>query len=232
MSWNCENIGNESILKIDNYEEKMIVAKKVASYIKDGDVIGFGSGSTSLLAVCEIAKRLKEEKINITAIPTSNEIRMKCIDLNIPITTLNDVKPDWGFDGADEVDTNLWLTKGRGGAMFKEKLVMSNCPKTYILVDSSKFVNHLCEKASIPVECDKEAYKSVTASLYNLGAKKVKLRLDSNKDAVITENGNYILDCIFDNVSSNLEKDIKKIVGVLESGLFINYNIEIISTQS
>lgn len=231
MKWNEEYFKSEWSQEIINYDEKLIVAKKIASFIKEGDVIGFGSGSTSLLAIREIAKRLQSEHLNIVAIPTSTEIRMECNRLNIPVATLNEVKPIWGFDGADEVNSQNWLIKGRGGAMFNEKLIMSNSPKTYIIVDSSKLVNNLCEKFPIPVECVPDAYKSVVTSLYELGAESVHLRLSGkSKDGpVITENGNYIVDAVFKNVSSTLEKDIKKIVGVLESGLFIGYNVEIIT---
>lgn len=232
MKWNDKYFNIEWSQEIINYNEKLIAAKKIASYVKDGDVIGFGSGSTSFLAVQEIAKKIKKENINITAIPTSNEIRMVCVSLGIPVATINDVKPDWGFDGADEVSANGWLIKGRGGAMFNEKLIMSNSPKTYIIVDQSKFVTRLCQNFPIPVECVPQAYKSVATKLYDLGAEKVHLRLSGKaKDGpIITENGNYILDAVFTEVESSLEASIKNIVGVLESGLFIGYEIEIINS--
>ena len=155
---------------------------------------------------------------------------MVCTSLNIPVATLDDVRPDWGFDGADEVSPDGWLIKGRGGAMFKEKLIMINSPKTYIIIDKSKLVTKLCEKFPIPVECVPVAYKSATTKLYEMGADNVHLRLaGKSKDGpVITENGNYILDATFPNVDDSLESSLKKIVGVLESGLFIGYNIEIL----
>ena len=81
MKWNEAYFNMEWSQEIINYNEKLVIAKKLASYVKDGDVIGFGSGSTSFLAVQEIAKRIKSEDISITAIPTSNEIRMACIAL-------------------------------------------------------------------------------------------------------------------------------------------------------
>ncbi len=231
MKWNEKYSKTKWKCEITHYDQKLAVAKKIASLVKDGDVIGFGSGSTSLLAVREIARRIEENHLSITALPTSNEIRMECVSLGIPVANLNDVRPDWGFDGADEVDCHKWLIKGRGGAMFHEKLIMSNSPKTYIIVDQSKFVNHLCEKFPIPVECVPSAYTSVMHQLYKLGADTVELRLSGkSKDGpVITENGNYILDTTFHHVSNDLEQKIKQIIGVLESGLFIGYNIEIMS---
>lgn len=231
MRWNDDYFTIEWSQEITNYDEKLTVARKIASLANNGDVIGFGSGSTSFLAVQEIAKRVRNEGLNVTAIPTSNEIRMVCSALGVPVATLDDVRPDWGFDGADEVSPEGWLVKGRGGAMFNEKLIMVNSSKTYIIVDKSKFVTKLCEKFPIPVECVPAAYKSVTTKLYELGAECVHLRLSGKaKDGpIITENGNYILDTTFKNVDNTLEYAIKNIVGVLESGLFIGYNIEIVS---
>ena len=151
--------------------------------------------------------------------------------MGIPVESLIDVIPDGGIDVHEEVSPEKWLIKGRGGAMFNEKLIMSNSPLTYIIVDSSKFVSKLCEKFPVPVECVPSSYKSVVTNLYKLGANNVELRLaGKSKDGpVFTENGNYILDAVFSDIDNSLESSIKGIVGVLESGLFINYNIEIMS---
>ena len=215
--------------KISNKEEKIIIANKIANKVKDGDIIGFGSGSTSYLAIIEIAKKIKKENINILAIPTSYEIKILCNELGIPTTTILENKPDWSFDGADEVDQNNCLIKGRGAAMFKEKLNIVNSPITYILVDKSKFVKELGEKTSIPIELFPESINSVKEKLADLGAEKITLRLAEKKDGpVITENNNIILDVKFIEIYDTLEKDIKSITGVIESGLFIGYNIEII----
>jgi len=215
--------------EITNKESKQIIALKIAENIKEGEVIGFGSGSTSFLAVCVIAEKIKKEKINITAIPTSQEIKMLCASLKIQTTTLLEKKPDWCFDGADEVDQNNWLIKGRGAAMFKEKLNIVNSNKTFILVDESKFVTKLGEKALVPVECFPNAINFVKEKLYKLGAEKIYLRKAVSKDGpVITENGNFILDTKFKDINVNLEKEIKLIPGVIESGLFIGYDVEII----
>lgn len=230
MEWNkqmMENIIENT--EITNKESKQKIALKIAENIKEGEVIGFGSGSTSFLAVCAIAEKIKKEKINITAIPTSQEIKMLCASLKIQTTTLLEKKPDWCFDGADEVDQNNWLIKGRGAAMFKEKLNIVNSNKTFILVDESKFVTKLGEKALVPVECFPNAINFVKEKLYKLGAEKIYLRKAVSKDGpVITENGNFILDTKFKDINVNLEKEIKLIPGVIESGLFIGYDVEII----
>lgn len=221
IKWNGE---------ISNQEEKEKVAKKIAQKVKDGDVIGFGSGSTSFLATKAIAKRMQEENLHVTAIPTSHEIRLLCTSLGIPTTTLIDKKPDWCFDGADEVNSNNWLIKGRGGAMFKEKLNIVNSKESYILVDSSKFVSKLGEKFPVPIECFPQAICSIKNELTNkFPVKTMNLRLAKGKDGpVITENGNFILDVVFDEIHENLEKELKSIVGVIETGLFIGYPVTIL----
>lgn len=230
MNWNKEILTKIDFENIKNKEEKEKVAHKIAEKVKDGDVIGFGSGSTSYLTICAIAERIKKEKIEITAIATSYEIELLCHYFNIPTTTLLDKKPDWSFDGADEVNSDKWLIKGRGGAMFREKLNIANSKVTYILVDSSKLVNNLGEKFAIPVECYTNALNYVKEELIMLGATEINIRKAVSKDGpVITESGSLILDVKFDNISEHLEKDIKSITGVIESGLFIGYNVEIIT---
>ncbi len=221
LEWNGE---------ISNLEEKQKIADKIAGFAKDGDVIGVGSGSTSFLAVQAIAKRIKEEKLNIKAIPTSKELGMVCTYLGIPVQTLLTSKPDWCFDGADEVTPQKWLIKGRGAAMFREKLNIANAKKTYILVDSSKFVEKPCEKFPIPIEVFPDSLYAVKEKLFELGATSAELRLAKKKDGpVITENGNLIIDAKFENVDESFEAKLKSIVGVIETGLFIGYNVEIIS---
>lgn len=221
LEWNGE---------ISNLEEKQAIAKKIAAIAKDGDVIGVGSGSTSFLATQEIAKRMKEENLKIKAIPTSKELGMVCNYLGIPVETLITAKPDWCFDGADEVTPENWLVKGRGAAMFKEKLNIANAKKSYILVDSSKFVKKACEKFPIPIEVFPDALYAVKEKLFELGATSAELRLAKKKDGpVITENGNLIVDAKFENVDETFETKLKNIVGVIETGLFIGYDVEVIS---
>ena len=126
---------------IINREAKEHVAREIAATAKDGDVIGAGSGSTVYLTLFELARRIREEHLHIEVIPASQEISMTCIQLGIPQTTLWNKRPDWTFDGADEVDPQRNLIKGRGGAMFKEKLLTRSSRKTFIIIDPSKRVN-------------------------------------------------------------------------------------------
>ena len=229
MEWNKETAQKiEWNGEITNLEDKLRIGKKIAQRVKNGDVIGVGSGSTAFVATKEIAKRVKEENLSITAIPTSYEINILCNELRIPTTTLMDKKPDWSYDGADEVNDKNWLVKGRGGAMFREKLNIASSEVTYILVDESKFVKNICDKFAIPVETTPQAVHYVREKLFCMGAESVVLRLAKGKDGpVITEKGNVILDAVFRNVGENLERDLKSIVGVIETGLFIGYNVVI-----
>ena len=229
MNWDKESLEEIRIGKIEHLEEKKKVAEKIADKVQDNQIIGFGSGSTSYLATIAIADKIKKENLQIVAIPTSFEIKMLCAYLEIPTTTLSEKKPDWSFDGADEVDKNNWLIKGKGGAMFKEKLNIANSPITYILIDSSKRVNNLGEKTKVPVEIYPDAINYVKDELIKLEAEEIVLRQAINKAGpIITENGNLIIDVKFNNITEKLEKAIKAIPGVIENGLFIGYNVEII----
>lgn len=230
MEWMNSNMQEIEAKNISNQEQKEKVAKEVAAKAKNGDIIGFGSGSTSYLAAKEIAKRMEEEDLKITAIPTSFEIKALCQSLKIPTVSILEAKPDWAFDGADEVDKNdNILIKGRGAAMFKEKLNMINAGITYILVDDSKFVDKLNEKMPIPIEVYPEAVSSVKEALLDLGATECYLRKAEKKDGpVFTENHNVILDTKFTEIYETLEEDIKSITGVIESGLFIDYPVEVL----
>lgn len=167
--------------KISNKANKELVAQEIAGLAKDGDVIGAGSGSTVYLTLFALAQRVKQESLHIEIIPASAEISMACIQLGLPQTTLWNKRPDWTFDGADEVDPQNNLIKGRGGAMFKEKLLIKSSGKTYITIDESKLVSKLGSKYPIPVECfhmlspmwkTKYAYWELQKSAYALQKEK------------------------------------------------------------
>lgn len=230
MNWNSHILESLSwSSEIINLEGKQKVADEIAVKVKDGDVLGVGSGSTVYVALLAIAKRIKEEKLNVKAIPTSIEISMFCAKLGIPLTTLYEHKPDWLFDGADEVDPNKSLIKGRGGAMFKEKLLISSSPVNYIIVDDSKLVQKLGTNFPVPIEVFPPALLHVEEELKKIGATSLQIRPAKGKDGpIITENGNMVFDAHFDNIDEGMELKIKSITGVIESGLFIGYNVEII----
>jgi len=215
--------------EVTNRAAKEKLAAEVAQQVRDGDIVGAGSGSTSLLAIHAIGERIKRERIRCTAIPTSVEAELACIESGIPVTTLLSARPDWSFDGADEVDPGKNLLKGRGGAMFKEKMVIYASPRPYILVDQSKLVRKLGERFPIPVEVHRLGLRVVEGTLTRLGAREVILRPATGKDGpVITENGNVILDVWFPEITAETERAIKSIPGVIESGLFWGLPVEVL----
>lgn len=230
MDWQSNLITNlpwsDNII---NREGKQRVADKIAAKVKDGDILGVGSGSTVYMALQAIAKKIEEEKLSVLAIPTSIEISMVCSKLGIPLTSLYEHRPDWLFDGADEVDPKRSLIKGRGGAMFKEKLLMASSPLNYIIVDDSKLVTRLGMNFPVPIEVFPPALLHVEKELEKLNPTSLVLRPAKGKDGpVITENGNLIFDAWFSNIPDDMELRIKSITGVIESGLFINFNVEIL----
>ncbi len=214
---------------VDNREQKQKLAKRIAKRVKDGDIIGFGSGSTSYLAVEEIAKRVHEEGLKIKAIPTSTIIEEICKKLEIETITLSEAKPDWCFDGADEVDTHNWLIKGMGAALYREKMNIKASEENYILVDSSKFVEKLGQNHPVPVECKIDKIDIVKEALKKLGATNVTIK-ESNigEGMLITDNGNALLFAQFPKIEANFEEEINKIDGVVENGLFIGYDLIVI----
>lgn len=213
---------NIDLEKIENRKEKEELAFRILDKVKDGDCIGFGSGTTSYIAAIKIGEMIKEKGLNITAVPTSSYMKELCKKYGIKVGDLIENKIDWAFDGADEVDQKtLWLIKGKGAAMFKEKLNIISSPITYILAGKSKFVKKLGEKCKVPIEVFPDAIKYVSEELKKLGAADITYR-------GMTENNNGILDVKFEKIYKELEKEIKEITGVIESGLFLGYNIEII----
>ncbi|MBI4455346.1 MAG: ribose 5-phosphate isomerase A [Acidobacteria bacterium] len=215
--------------KISNFEAKQKVGRIVAGCVQSGQVIGIGSGSTSYIAIQEIAKRMKKERLHFLGIPTSLEARMACTRTGITCTTLLEHQPDWAFDGADEVDADGNMIKGRGGAFFTEKLVDGAAKKLFILVDPSKIVTHLGTSFPVPVEVHPPAARWVEQQIRGLGATEVVARTAPGKDGpVFTEHGNVILDVRFADIGATLEKDLKSICGVIESGLFWGFKPEVV----
>jgi ribose 5-phosphate isomerase A len=214
---------------VSNRAAKEDLGRQIAQQVQDGHVIGVGSGSTSYIAIHAIAERVREEGLSVTTVCTSHEVTLACVALQLPVATLLQARPDWAFDGADEVDPERNLIKGRGGAMFMEKVVMQASPRNFILVDQSKLVTKLGGKFPIPVEVLPVALRVVERELAAIGAVEIVLRLAVKKDGpVVTENGNFILDVRFGDIGKTLERDIKAVPGVIESGLFMGRDVEIV----
>ena len=211
-------------------ELKALLAKNLAQRVRNGDVIGLGSGSTAELALIEIAKRITNEGITVSGVATSFRTTQLAEQAGIRVFPAHSSRAlTWAFDGADEVDAELNMIKGRGAAMLMEKLVARRSPKLCIIVTEDKLVSRLGSKFPVPVEVIPEAVCDAEIALKALGADVVDLRQAVNKyGPEITEHNNLILDARFDKITVETEAAIKSIIGVVESGLFFNFNPEVL----
>src|SRR3984885_7737213 len=229
MNWDNAAVYDKWPVAISNRAAKEELGRQIAEKVQDGQGIGVGSGSTAYLPVHSIAERVRRENLRISLICPSPELALACAAVGLPVASLLQRRPDWAFDGADEVDPARNLIKGRGGAMFMEKVLMHSSPRNFILVDPSKLVTKLGAKFPIPVEVLPITLRLVESELRALGAAEMLLRLAGGKDGpVVTENGNFFLDVRFTGIHKELERDIKAIPGVIESGLFWGRDVEIV----
>jgi len=201
--------------------EKEAAARASLKFVCDGNVVGLGTGSTAAYAVRFLGERVKSG-LKIRGIPTSIHTRDLAASLGIPLTTLDEVQEiDVTIDGADEVDPQLRLIKGGGGALLREKIVASATRKFVIIADSSKRVPVL-GKFPVPVEVIKFAQALVVKRIGKLGAQ-VKVREAASGGPFITDEGNHILDCSFGRISdpAAVALELQAMPGVVEHGLFI-----------
>ena len=203
---------------------KQMVGEEAAKLIEEGMVIGLGSGSTATYLVYALAQRIQNGLRIVGAVPTSEATEQLAASLAIPLTDL-ETHPelDLDIDGADEIDEQLNLIKGGGGALLREKIVAS-CAKRFIVIgDITKQVTQLGIKTPLPIEVIPFAATPVSRRLEALGAT-LRVRQLGNQ-TFLTDNGNMILDCSFPNGIADPQQvhtHIKSIVGVVETGLFLN----------
>jgi len=218
---------------VSNEDLKLKVAKEAVKLVKDGMVIGLGTGSTAALFIRELGNRIREEELTVFGIPTSFEAKMLAMQYEIPLVTLDEYDVDIAFDGADEVEeTTLFLIKGGGGCHTQEKIVDYNANEFVVLVDESKLVKKLGEKFPIPVEVIPSAYRVVIRALSEMGGEAVIRLGDRKRGPVITDNGNMIID-VFMNIDDaiELEKEINNIPGVVENGIFTKVDKVLVGTK-
>ena len=215
--------------EVTNLDVKLEVATRVAARATDGDVVGIGSGSAAYLTLWAIGRRALAEKLSIQVIPTSYETETAAVTLKLPLARLGQTTPAWGVDGADEVDPTGRLLKGRGGALFKEKLLWNTARRMVLVIDPTKRVDRLGTRFPMPIEVHPNAVEPVIARLTELGCREAELRMGTGKDGpVITENGFLLLDAHFDEIPPGLHAVVKQLPGVLETGLFEGYECEIV----
>lgn len=209
---------------IDLENLKRLAAEEAVAWVESGMVVGLGTGSTAVHAVRAIGQRLQDGRLQaILGIPTSEVTARQATEAGIPLTTL-DAHPhiDLTIDGADEIDPQLNLIKGLGGALLREKIVAVSSAQVIIVADHTKRVTQLGSKVPVPVEIIPLARPLVTKHLLGLGAK-VALR-GSEERPFITDEGNLILDCTFAGIANpyKLGQAIRAQVGVVEHGLFLD----------
>ncbi|OWT51106.1 ribose-5-phosphate isomerase RpiA [Bacillus sp. K2I17] len=212
---------------------KQLAGEYAANFVKYGMKVGLGTGSTVYWTIQKLGERVKEG-LAFQAVPTSKETEVLAKQLNISLISLNDVQSlDLTIDGADEIDANLQLIKGGGGALLREKIVATSSKALIIIADESKLVTHL-GTFPVPVEIIPFSWKQTERKIQSLGCQ-TTLRLKNN-ETFITDNKNMIIDCIFPhNISNpaNLHTQLKMITGVVETGLFVNMTSKaIIGTEN
>lgn len=201
-------------------DEKQAVARASLQFVRDGDIVGLGSGSTAAYAVRFLAERV-HAGLKIVGIPTSHQTRALAASLGIPLTSLDKTPEiDVTIDGADEVDPHLSLIKGGGGALLYEKIVASASRRLVIIADSSKEVAML-GKFPVPMEVITFAQPLVRRRVEALGAS-VRLRLVGDTP-FLTDEGHHILDCDFGAIPDvpALARKLSDMPGIVEHGLFV-----------
>lgn len=201
--------------------EKKAAALRGLEFVRDGYVVGLGTGSTASYAIRLLAEEMRRG-LSVRGIPTSSASKALAADLGIPLTDLDEC-PDvhLTIDGADEISPSLELIKGRGGALLREKVVAYASRKVVIIADSSKQVPVL-GKVPLPVEVLQFAKTPLTRYITELGAS-VALRTNADGRPFITEEGNYILDCGFGLIPDPalLAAELSRMPGLVEHGLFL-----------
>lgn len=201
--------------------KKAVAERAVADYVKDGMHVGLGTGSTAYHAINKIGELVKEG-MSLTCVATSTRSKNQALDLGINVVELDDVPYlDVTIDGADEVDPELNLIKGLGGALLMEKIVASASKTLVIVVDESKLVNPLGTKSPLPVEVLDFGHAKTATTLAKLGCKPT-LRMSGDKP-FRTDCGNLIYDCRFESINDpkKLESSINNIPGTVDNGLFL-----------
>eukprot|EP00544_Gedaniella_sp_CCMP2646_P004899 CAMPEP_0202488644 /NCGR_PEP_ID=MMETSP1361-20130828/6632_1 /ASSEMBLY_ACC=CAM_ASM_000849 /TAXON_ID=210615 /ORGANISM="Staurosira complex sp., Strain CCMP2646" /LENGTH=245 /DNA_ID=CAMNT_0049118261 /DNA_START=164 /DNA_END=901 /DNA_ORIENTATION=+ len=227
--------------------KKQVGYKAVDDYVKSGMVVGLGTGSTAYFAVERVGEKLKSGELkDIVAIPTSVRTKEQAESLDIPLVTLDThSKLDVAIDGADEVDPDLNLVKGGGGALLREKMVEICADKFIVIVDESKLCDGLGPGFPVPVEitpfCHEHIMRTIAALPSCEGCKPV-LRMGSSQnnqidgdEIAITDNGNYIVDLHFKEAIKDAPKmaeELKNVCGVVDHGLFCGMTTAVIIAGS
>ena len=208
-------------MPLDVQGQKRAAAEAAVALVKEGYVVGLGTGSTAKYAILKLGD-MAQDGFGVRGVPTSIATANLAKEHGIPLTSLEECpKIDLTIDGADEVDPHLDMIKGMGGALFREKLVAAASKAVAIAVDASKLVKKLGSRAPVPVEVHPFGWRISKARLEDLGGRP-ELRT-AGAATYRTDNDNYILDTRFKSIKSpaDLEQSINNVPGVVENGLFV-----------
>lgn len=206
-------------------ELKQLAADRAVEFVESGMVVGLGTGSTASHAMRRLSERLHQGELqSISGVPTSEATARQARELGIPLTTLDEhLQLDLTIDGADEVDPDLNLIKGLGGALLWEKIVANASRRLIIAVDDSKCVEQLGTHSPLPVEIVPFGWRLQLAYLESLGGRP-SLRLAANAEPYVTDSGHYIIDCQFAGIDDPymLATALSAQPGIVEHGLFLD----------
>jgi len=204
-------------------DPKETSGRRAADFAEDGMTLGLGTGSTVHFTLVRLAERIREQGLRVRGVPTSLDTERKAREWGIPLVELGAVESlDLAIDGADEIDAQFRMIKGGGGALLREKVVASLAARVVIVVGENKVVRKLGSTFALPVEVVPFALPSVARAIAKLGCTPKERERDSR--TYRTDNGNAILDCSFAHGIDDpaaLERALRTIPGVVESGLFI-----------
>jgi ribose 5-phosphate isomerase A len=208
----------------DTSSPKVRAAHAAAALVESGMVVGLGSGSTSALMVRRIGERIQRDGLKLIAVATSVATAELARGLGIPLRELDDVAIlDINLDGADEIDPQFRMIKGRGGALLREKIVACASNRRVTMITAEKRVARLGQRFPVPVEVSALGVKHTERRLQQLGAA-TAIRRREDGSAYLTDGGNEIIDCRFASIDDPgaLDQELQCVAGVLETGLFIN----------
>ena len=222
---------NKAKMSKETEHLKRIAAEHAVGFVKPGMIVGLGHGSTAIFAVRKIARLLDEGILdNIRAVPCSLQVEKEARRLTIPLTTLSEHPViDVTIDGADEVTEGMDLIKGGGGALLREKIVAQSSRREIIVVDESKLSPLLGTNFTVPVEVVPFGSRTHAAFLKSIGAT-VSVRQNGDGSSFKTDQGNYILDCLFGPIEDprQLAQRLNNRAGIVEHGLFISLATDLI----
>ncbi len=217
---------------MDRDAAKQAAGKEAATFVRDGMRLGLGTGSTTAYALEAIGQRVQHGGLDVRGVPTSFAAERLARRHGIPLTTLDDDPTlDLAIDGADEVDDDLRLIKGRGGAHTREKVVATQAERFVVVVDPSKEVDRLGSEQPLPIEVLPMAVTPVSKALRDWGTAPELRMADAKDGPVVTDQGLWIIDAHVPEAIDDpaaLDRFLGARPGVLDHGLFLDVATDVL----